>query len=155
MSMKSLPQEFNDFLQFIQKNELSSYQIKSLIDENNLLFWYFFLNEHLGNRAIDDESPLLPDDILTYLLQNGSDDAIVIYFEFGKLSPLMVKKLIASGNKFLILAYFYAQQPEDDDKNVLLSTGDIGLITASGCLPYCYSEKLKSLVPEFIKQRIS
>lgn len=145
----------DDFIQFIRENKLSSYQIKSLIDENNLSFWYLFLNDLLGNQAIDDENPLLSDDILTYLLQNGSDDAIIIYFEFGKLSPLMVKKLIDSRKKFLILAYCYEHQSDDDLINLLLSTGDIGLMLLSGCLPYCYSEKLKDLIPEFIEQGIS
>ncbi len=118
---------YDDFAKFVSQNKLSSLQIKMLIDENKLPLWRCFLKSLYKDEKTSD--PLLSEKLQMYLLENGSDNAIGIYFQFGYLGKQAEKKLVDSRKKFLILLYIMKYPLNANNENALLHINDFSLIS--------------------------
>lgn len=120
---------YDEFADYISKNVLSAAQIKSLIDENNLAFLRCYLEDPYNDKHEHDRDyPLFSEELQLYLLLNGSDNAIGLYVQFAYFDDAAEKKLIDSGNKFLILLYIRKYILSEANEEALVALNDLSLI---------------------------
>lgn len=120
---------YNEFADYVHKNALSDAQIKSLIDENNLAFLRYYLEDIYNDKCMHGgDYPLLSEELQLYLLLNGSENVIGLYLQFEYFDEAAEKKLIDSGNKFLILLYIRKYILSEANEDALVALNDLSLI---------------------------